>query len=133
MAIHSMRGQLGPSDTRTLIMDDGIFTQGHVITKLTIIGGNNGSLPAEVVLSYSSTMPTSIDFEDSDQIGWALWDADTTTGNRHFFLIDPEHAGLQDLFIHSLGAACNYLVELQPVDFTEAQGVLQLIKHARQA
>jgi hypothetical protein len=102
------------------------------VTSFQIIGGLNGSLPAEVVLHYSNTAPNSINFEQSDQFGWALWDADTTTGNRHFSIVDPDHVVNADLHVTSLSGQANFIITVEPVVMSEPQGVLQLIKSKRQ-
>lgn len=133
MARHTIRGTLLAGATERLILDDGIFTMGHRVKSISIIGANNGSVPATVVLHYSRNAPTIIDLSDGDQIGWALWNIDTTNGERLFTLLDPDHVSTQDLHITSLDAACGFLVEVEPVSLTEAEGVLQMVKQSRQS
>jgi hypothetical protein len=135
MAVHTLRGivNVGNSPLR-LFVDDGRFTEGHRVKSFTIIGGNNGISEGKAVLTYSETGATSIDFENSDQIGWAIWDTDTTLGGRHFSIVDPDHLVNADLYISTITAnAINFIIEVEPVTMTEAQGVLQLIKAKRQA
>lgn len=132
MARHTIRGVVAANQTKRLIMDDGIFTKGHKVTGIHIIGVNNGAIEGIGVLSYSSSSITAIDFDDSNQFGWAFWDGDTTNGNRMHMVLDPDHAVLQDLFIHSVQGAFNYIITIEPIALTEAQGVLQLVKHKRQ-
>lgn len=133
MPIHTMRGYCLAGSFERLLVDDGIFTHGHRIKSLTIIGANNGDIEAKAVLSYSVQNPIQIQFMDGNQIGWAIWDTDTTAGTRHFSLVDKEQIAQQDLYIHALTGALNYLVEVEPITMTEAQGVLQLVKSKRQA
>jgi hypothetical protein len=132
MARHTIRGRVAAAQSQRLIMDDGMFTKGHKVTGIHIIGANNGTIDATAVLSYSDATIPMINMDDSNQFGWAFWDNDTTTGNRMLSVLDPDHAVLQDLFIHSIGGGFDYLVTIEPVSMTEAQGVLQLIKHKRQ-
>jgi len=132
MSRHTIRGEVLAGQRELLILDDGVFTQGHRVTSFVIIGANNGATASECVLSYGEDV-TGIAFSDGNQFGWALWDADTTTGNRHFSLVDPDHVIQQDLFIHSLSGQASFLIEVEPVTLTEAQGVLQLVKAKRQA
>lgn len=135
MAVHTLRGIVSVANSPLrLFVDDGRFTEGHRVKSFTIIGGNNGINEGKAVLTYSENGATSIDFENSDQIGWAIWDTDTTLGGRHFSVIDPDHLVNADLFISTITAnAINFIIEVEPVTMTEAQGVLQLIKSKRQA
>jgi hypothetical protein len=132
MARHSIRGRVPANGVKRLIMDDGLFTQGHKVTNIQIIGANNGSIEGIGVLSYSAATIGQINFDDSNQFGWVFWDADTTNGTRQQLVLDPDHAVLQDLFIHSVFGGFDYMVTLEPIKMTEAQGVLQLVKHKRQ-
>lgn len=131
MSRHTIRGEVPAGSTEKLILDDGIFTQGHRVKSFTVIGANNGTIASSCVLSYQDSV-TGIAFSDGNQIGWALWDTDTTNGVRHFSLVDPDHVIQQDLFITSLSGGGSFLVEIEPVTLTEAQGVLQLVKAKRQ-
>ena len=133
MVRHTIRGSLQGGTTERLILDDGIFTMGHRVKSISIIGANNGSISSTVVLHYSRNAPAIIDIADGDQIGWALWNTDTTNGERLFTLLDPDHVSTQDLHITSLDAACGFLIEIEPVTLTEAEGVLQLVKQTRQS
>jgi len=133
MARHTIRGSVDSLTTERLILDDGIFTQGHRVKSISIIGSNNGAISATAVLHYSKIQPPIIDLSDGDQIGWALWNTDTTNGERLFTLIDPDHVSTQDLYISSLDAGFGFLIEIEPVNLTEAQGVLQMVKQTRQA
>jgi hypothetical protein len=133
MARHTIRGTLDAGGTERLILDDGIFTMGHRVKSISIIGANNGAVSSTVVLHYSNVAPAIIDLSDGDQLGWALWNTDTTNGERLFTLLDPDHVSTQDLHITSLDAACGFLVEVEPVSLTEAEGVLQMVKQSRQS
>ena len=132
MSRHTIRGEVLAGASEKLILDDGIFTEGHRVKSFTIIGANNGSIESKCVLSYGDSV-TGIAFSDGNQFGWSIWDTDTTNGVRHFSLVDPDHVILQDMFITSLSGAASFLVEIEPITLTEAQGVLQLVKAKRQA
>ena len=132
MPRHTIRGLLGAGESERLILDDGIYTHGHVVKSFHIIGANNGDTGAIAILSRGATSPAIIDFSDSQQIAWTIWDNDTTFGNRMVPVIDPDHVVQQDLWIHGLTGACNYLIEIMPIEMTDAQGVLQLVKAKRQ-
>lgn len=133
MPRHTIRGTLLAGTTERLILDDGVFTEGHRVKSISIIGANNGDVSSNVVLHYSKNAPAIIDLSDGDQIGWAIWNIDTTNGERLFSLLDPDHVSTQDLHITSLSGACGFLIEVEPVTLTEAQGVLQLVKQTRQS
>lgn len=135
MPVHTLRGIVNVANSPLrLFVDDGRFTEGHRVKSFTIIGGNNGISEGKAVLTYSENGATGIDFENSDQIAWAIWDTDTTLGGRHFSIVDPDHLVNADLYISTITAnAINFLIEVEPVTMTEAQGVLQLVKSKRQA
>jgi len=118
--------------TERLIIDDGRFTQGQRIDSLAVIGSNNGANPATVVLHYNPIAPAIIDISDGQQIGWALWNTDTTNGERLYSLIDPNHIITQELFVTSLDGGCGVMITTRDVSLTEAEGVLQLVKQKRQ-
>jgi len=97
-----------------------------------VIGANNGAIPATVVLHYNPIPPANIDLSDGNQIGWGLWNTDTTNGERLFTLIDPNHVITQELFVTSLDGGCGIMITTDTVSLTEAEGVLQLVKAKRQ-
>lgn len=132
MAVHTMRGRVPAGGFDRLVADDGQFTQGHLVKSVHIIGANNGSIGAIGVLSRTADVVASINMDDSQQIAWSIWDADTTTGNRLITVIDHEQVVSQELFIHGVSGAFDYIVELEPITMTENQGVLQLVKAKRQ-
>jgi len=134
MAIHTLRGVVSPFNSpMRLLVDDGRFTEGHRVKSFTIVGGNDGINEGKAILHYSDNTPAGMSFDEGDQIGWAIWDTDSTAGVRHFSLIDPDHLINADLHISCIaGNVVNFLIELEPITLTEAQGVLQLVKSKRQ-
>ena len=135
MAIHTLRGVLNLANSPlTLLVDDGRFTEGHRVKSFNIVAGNSGDNEGKAVLSYSPNPVPAFLFDEGDQFGWAIWDTDTSNGVRHWSLIDPDHLVNGDLHISLVaGNNVNFLIELEPVSLTEAQGVLQLVKSKRQA
>lgn len=134
MAIHTLRGQLAANEMRRLILDDGMFTEGHRITSFEVfVTSLSGSDDPQAILALSDKIGTSMDAGDSRQIGWSIQAATNTTRIMSWNLIDPDHVVLRDLFIRNISAdECNYIVTLEPVRISEDQAVLQLIKESSQ-
>jgi len=135
MARHTLRGLLAPLETRRLILDDGMFTEGHKIESFEVwaISLASGDDP-EAFLSMSDEDPgVGFNAGDSRQIGWAMQTTTATTRLMSFATIDPDHVIIRDLFIHNNSShPCNYLVSIMPLKLTEDQAVLQLIKETGQ-
>jgi len=134
MALHTLRGQLEPNELRRLILDDGMFTEGHKITSFEVwaISQTSSDDPA-AILALSDKIGTEFDAGDSRQIGWAMQTTTSTTRLMSFNTIDPDHVILRDLYIRNISAdPTNYLITLVPIRITEDQAVLQLIKESSQ-
>lgn len=129
---NTIRLDILPGATERIIIDDGRYTSGQRVDSLVVIGSNNGANPAEVVMHYNPTAPANIDLSDGQQIGWGLWNTDTTNGERLFTAIDPNHIITQDLFITALTGGCGVMITTRTVSLSEAEGVLQLVKAKRQ-
>lgn len=138
MRTYTMRGTMAPTEqTRSLVVDDGRYTHGFVITSFRV-WPSSPALPAGFnangVLSFLESAPTTMNAEETGTFGWASFIEGTTNDVATFSLLDPQHVVNQDLFIHNMGGtAMNYLITMSPIVMTPEQGVLQLIKAANQA
>ena len=137
MRTYTMRGTMPPTEqTRSLVVDDGRYTHGFVITSFrvwpagpTLPSGFN----ANAVLSFLDFPPSTMNAEETGTFAWASFMEGTTNDAATFSLLDPQHVVNQDLFIHNMGlTAMNYLITMSPIVMTPEQGVLQLIKAANQ-
>lgn len=128
----SLRGYIGSgTDPQRIIVDDGRFTYGFCVKEFYIW---SPTFDSQVfgVLSYNEDTITQADAGDGNQIAWANYNDSTTNATNQQAIIDPDHIVIQDLYVHTIGAAASYLIVIEPVRLTEAEGVLQLVKASRQ-
>lgn len=130
---YTLRGTMPATEqTRTLVVDDGRYTDGFIIEEMRIWAAGPGFVAGfncSAVLSLYEVPPPTINAEESGTFAWAAWVESTTNGIDQFFIIDDEHVVNQDMFIHNLGAtSMNYLIRMRPIKMSPEQGVLQLVK-----
>lgn len=134
MAIHSLRGQLAANEKRRLIVDDGRFTDAHIVEAFEVWSRavSTGD-DVEAILAFErGGLSGSNDAGDNRQIGWS-YQFIGTQGGLQGSVIDPDHIVVRDLWIENLAAVpCNYLVILRPRTISEDQAVLALIKERSQ-
>ena len=140
MKIRTLRGQVAEGEVKRLIVDDGRLTHGYKVTKFVIAA--TPSFPdadAYATLSLDFDAPLTWDWGDNRQIGWASTNTATTAGaNNEFSVLDPDHVVIMDLFIQGQVAASggtsvfNYLIVLEPIELTNEQAILTLIKERSQ-
>ena len=134
MPIHTLRGKLEGNELRRLILDDGMFTEGHKIESFEVWASSiaSGDDPA-AILALSDKIGTEFDAGDNRQIGWAMQTTTATTRLMTFNTIDPDHVVIRDLYIRNIsGDPCNYLISIVPIQISNDQAVLQLIKESAQ-
>ena len=140
MRRRTLRGQVVEGVVKRLIVDDGRLNNGYKVTKFVIAGDPGSSANdafATLALDYDS--PRSWDWGDNRQIAWASTNVQSTAGAQSFFeLVDPDHVVIQDLYIQAQvgsgtgSSVCNYFIELEPVELTNDQAILSLIKERSQ-
>jgi hypothetical protein len=140
MNTRSLRGQVQEGTVKRLILDDGRLNHGYKITKF-IIAGDPSSFgnDAYATLGLDYDTPLVWNWGDNRQIGWASTNVAQTSGvNTAFSVLDPDHIVIMDLWIQGQVSAAggssviNYYIELEPVNLTDDQAVLQLIKERSQ-
>ncbi len=131
MRVKTLRGQLTGNDTRRLIIDDGNFQHGVRVLEFYVWPASPADWrDATIVLCLDDDIHSTADADDNREIGWSIFN---TTGRTSQTVVAPDHIGVQDLFITSAGTTTfNYIVVIEPVQMTEAQGILQLIKERSQ-
>lgn len=139
----TLRGRVDTNDqTRRLIVDDGRVNHGFKIVAFHIISNNPATSAADAFgsLATEETAATAVwNLDDNRQIGWAGQNlAGTAAPSNQFSLIDPDHVVINDLFVCGRGGTgatadgYQYLVELEPIELTDNQAVIQLIKESAQ-
>jgi len=138
MPIHTLRGTINSSEVRRLIIDDGILTEGHRITRFDIFPEDMTSGSADVqgmLVRESAAARQEWLAEDNRQLAWSSTTMSTSNSLNNFTsIIDPEHIVIRELYVtgYSNSGQINYLVVLEPVTLTQDQAVLQLIKERSQ-
>ena len=138
MAIHTLRGTIDSGEVRRLIIDDGMLTNAHRITRFDIFPEDMTSGSADVsgmLVREAGAARQEWLAEDNRQLGWSSTTMSTANSLNNFTsIIDPEHIVVRELYVtgYSNGGRINYLVVIEPVKLSEDQAVLQLIKERSQ-
>lgn len=136
MRTYTLRGtMLGSETSRQLVVDDGRYRHGFVISSFRVWGGPTVEGPnVAAVLSRASTAVTTMNANNSPVFAWAATLNDTTNGFTEWHLLDPEHVVNEELHIHNVnGTVVNYLIVMHDLMMTDEQGVLQLVKNNSQS
>jgi len=137
---HTLRGQFTEGETKRLIIDDGRLTHAMKVISFVIAGEPSSSgHDAFATLSLESSGGLTWNWGDNRQIAWAATNfTGTGSADAPFTVIDPDHLVIQDLYIQgSVGSAggtdvINYLIELEAVEISNDQSILQMIKERSQ-
>lgn len=136
MRIRTLRGQLNDTNVHRLIVDDGRTNHGYKIKSFHVWPNGSGIDGVYAVLGTQYDMLPSGDAGDNRQIGWAggAWSSGTGTIANRFSVLDPDHIVNTDLYIRAtVGVeATNYLIVMEPIQMTEDQAIMQLIKERSQ-
>lgn len=140
MKTHTLRGRMKEGDIKRLIIDDGRLTHAMRITKFVVSGDPNFSNDdVFAVLGVQGNFPIIWDWSDNNQIGWASTNTQGQAGvNAPFSLTDRDHLIIRDLYITGqIGAGggsslFNYYIEMEAVDISNDESILQLIKERSQ-
>ena len=140
MKTRTLRGQFVEGTTKRLVVDDGRLNHGYKVTKFVISGRPDSSgndAWALLALDYD-TIPV-WDWSDNRQIAWSSTNVQSTGGAQPYFtLVDPEHVVIMDLYITGVvggaggDSVINYYVELEPVELSNDEAILSLIKERSQ-
>jgi hypothetical protein len=137
---HTLRGQVTEGTIKRLIIDDGRLTHAMRITKFVVSGDPSSSAnDVYAVLGLQGTFPRIWDWSDNNQIAWASSLVSQTSGVLDpFTLVDQDHLIIRDLYITgTVGTGggtdvINYYIEMEAVDISHDESILQLIKERSQ-
>lgn len=140
MKRRTLRGQFIEGETKRLVVDDGRLNHGYKVVRFVIAGDPSSSgNDAFATLSLDYDAPVTWNWGDNRQIGWASTNVQGTAGlEPPFSVLDPDHVVIMDLYIQgqvsSSGGSdvINYLIELEPMELTDDQAILSLIKERSQ-
>lgn len=138
--IRTLRGQCQEGTVKRLVVDDGMLTRGMIIRKFIVAGDPSSSAnDCFAVLGFQEYFPSLWDWSDNNQIAWASTNISSTSAtDSPFSLVDQDATIVRDLFITGqVGTGggtslFNYYIELELVDITEDESILQLIKERNQ-
>jgi hypothetical protein len=134
MKRRTLRGRVGATEVKRLIVDDGRLNHGYKVTAFHVWASSQSSgNDPEASLGLDYDMDGSWNASDNRQIAWAGQTTTSTTRMMQFDLIDPDHVVIMDLYINNFSSVeANYLVILEPVELTDDQAILSLIKERSQ-
>jgi hypothetical protein len=140
MKTHTLRGRVQEGTIKRLIVDDGRLTHAMRITKFVVAGDPNFSGDdVYAVLGCQGTFPIIWDWSDNNQIAWSSTNTQGQAGvQAPFSLTDKDHLIIRDLYITGqVGAGggssfFNYYIEMEAVDISHDESILQLIKERSQ-
>jgi hypothetical protein len=136
----TLRGIADSGVNKRLIVDDGRLNHGYRVVRFEIfpVDVASGASDCSGVLSLDYD-GTTIEWraDDNRQIAWSSTTMSTTYSlNNKTDIIDPDHVVIMDLWVlaytNATDARINYLVELEPVELTNDQAILSLIKERSQ-
>ena len=137
--IRTLRGQCQEGTVKRLVVDDGLLTRGMRIRKFIVCGDPSATAnDCFAVLGFQGSFPSLWDWSDNNQIAWAGTTVLTGGPEAPFSLVDRDATVVRDLYITGqVGSAggsdsFNYYIELELVDITEDESILQLIKERNQ-
>lgn len=137
------RGQVPEGTEDRIILFDGRFDTGFIVTEFVIWAGDASSSSNDCVARLSTValgaMPSSGDMTnaaDNRQIAWSAVQAGSSGFNNLASIIDPDNLIVEDLYVsgQSGGSAINinYLITLVKYDFTEWRGALAMVRNRSQ-
>ena len=141
MRVHTLRGRLEEGELKQLIVDDGRLTHGLRVTKFIVAPELTASSQGvNAVLGLDDKVTDTWDWENANQIACA---ASGMGGSSHmenpgFQLVDPNHIVIRDLYIRgtvtgSTPQALNYYIQLEAVNVSEFEAIVQLTKETSQS
>lgn len=137
--IRTLRGTIQEGAYVRIILDDGLLHQGYKVTRFLVAPRNPASSAGDCfgILAMDYDASSLWQFDDNRQIAWAAADAPAAGGGsvaNPFTLVDPQHVIQQELWVYVQNGAAvgtelvNYFVELQPVELTDDETIIALIK-----
>jgi len=127
-------------EVKRLIVDDGRLNHGYKVVNFIVAGDPDSSAnDVFVTLSLDYDAPLTWNWGDNRQIGWASTTVFNASGlEAPFVALDPDHVVIMDLYIQGQqsgaggNAVINYMIELEPVELSNDQAILSLIKERSQ-
>lgn len=139
--IHTLRGKVAEGTIKQLIVDDGRLTHGLRVRKFIVapVMTTTGQ-SCWGTLGLDDKMTLAWDWENNNQIAWSSVRSAGTNSleGPAFTLVDPNHVVVRDLFIRcQVGGTdpqeINYYIELESMEISEYEAIVQLTKESAQS
>lgn len=135
-----LRGITNNAENKRLILDDGRLNYGYKVVRFQVfpVDVSSGASDCSGVLSLDYDGTTQYwRADDNRQIAWtssAIGGAYSITNETD--IIDPDHVVIMDLWLMAYTSGpdmrINYIVELEPVELTDDEAIISLIKERSQ-
>lgn len=141
MRTHTLRGRVEEGVLKQLIVDDGRLSHGLKVVKFIVAPEmTTSSQGVNAILGLDDKVTSSWDWENGNQIAWAssAMGGSSSMENPGFQLVDPNHIVIRDLYIRgtvtgSTPQALNYYIELEAINISEFEAIVQLTKETSQS
>lgn len=141
MRTHTLRGRVEEGVLKQLIVDDGRLSHGLKVVKFIVAPEmTTSSQGVNAVLGLDDKITADWDWENGNQIAWAssAMGGSSSMENPGFQLVDPNHIVIRDLYIRgtvtgSTPQALNYYIQLEAINISEFEAIVQLTKEASQS
>jgi hypothetical protein len=140
---YTCRGSMKSTTVERVILFDGRFDTGYVVTKFMIVvdDPDNSGLDGYGILATQADMGTTWDLSDGTQVGWASMNnggGATGPSAEPFELIDRDNLVVEDLHVYAETNAAglnaiNYYIEMDKYEFTDSRGALAMVRNKSQA
>ena len=139
MRRRSLRGIIASGTKKRLIVDDGLYTHGYRVVAFHIFAfdtsqPNNGCVG--ILATSDEGQLENYDASDNRQIAWSGYaQTDAFAPINEKSIIDPNHIIVTDLFVGATSQSASpmsYLVVVEPMNLSEQQGIIALVKERSQ-
>lgn len=139
--IHTLRGKVTEGTIKQLIVDDGRLTHGYRVTRFVVANDQTqAGASCFATLGLDDKLTLAWDWENNNQIAWSSVRSSGSNGleGPAFELVDPEHVVVRDLFIRAqIGGSdpqvVNYFIQLEEMELSDWQAIVQLTKENAQS
>jgi len=129
----TLRGKLKANSIERIICNDGVFTDGWVVTGFDCFPTAATGDDTQGLLAIDQDGCTGgWDASDNRQIAWSFMFIGANGGNIGSF-ISNGHVVVRDLFVENFsGVPMNYIINIERVELSDDQAILALIQERAQ-
>ena len=135
----------GDAQVSRIILDDGRFDTGYVITGFQIAPRN---MDTTVAMNLSAKLVTDDEvigsnwnWDSNTEIAWSQFrfdGNDVRSTDASFSIVDPDNLVIQDLYVMGVDASSgtrqmNYMITMEKYEFKDSTGALAMVRNRSQA